>query len=72
MSSSRRAQPETRLEVDLMILDYLLYMGTRSLLQEQVIKREEGQDENLSQYPLQMVNCEFILKMISVEKLIQI
>jgi hypothetical protein len=49
--------PETRLDVDLMILDYLLYMATKALLEEQVIKREEGVEENLSEYPLQMVNC---------------
>jgi hypothetical protein len=61
MSTMNRAAPETQLEVDLLILDYLLYMGTRSLLQEQVILREEGARENLSQQPMRMVDCELTI-----------
>lgn len=60
MSSSKRAQPETQLEVDILILDYLLFMATRSLLQEQVILREEGVQENLSQQPMRMVDSMLI------------
>ena len=56
--TSQRAMPETQLDVDLLILDYLLYMGTRTLLQEQVILREEGIQENLSQQPMRMIDCE--------------
>jgi hypothetical protein len=59
MAQSRRAQAETQLDVDLIILDYLLYMATKALLEEQVAKRDEGIEENLSELPLQMVNCEF-------------
>jgi hypothetical protein len=33
-------------------------MGNRTLLQEQVILREEGVQENLSQQPMRMVDCE--------------
>jgi len=54
--TSQRAMPETQLDVDLLILDYLLYMGTRTLLQEQVILREEGIQENLSQQPMRMID----------------
>jgi hypothetical protein len=52
-----RAAPETQLDVDLLILDYLLYMGTRTLLQEQVILREEGVQEHLSEQPMRMIDC---------------
>lgn len=57
MSTLNRAVPETHLEVDLLILDYLLYMATRTLLQEQVILREEGVQEVLSQQPMRMIDC---------------
>ena len=57
MATLNRAAPETQLDVDLLILDYLLYMGTRTLLQEQVILREEGVQENLSQQPMRMIDC---------------
>lgn len=43
-----------------MILDYCLFMATKALLEEQVIKHEEGVDENLSEHPLEMVNCTFV------------
>ncbi|KAF2433811.1 hypothetical protein EJ08DRAFT_694290 [Tothia fuscella] len=56
MAQSRRAQPGTDLEVDLMILDYLLYMATKALLEEQVARREDEEELNLSELPLQMVN----------------
>lgn len=56
MATMKRAAPETQLEVDLVILDYLLYMGTRTLLQEQVILREEGVRENFSQNPMRMID----------------
>ena len=48
--------PETQLDVDLLILDYLLYMGTRAHLQEQVILMEEGMQEDLSQQPMRMID----------------
>jgi hypothetical protein len=57
MAHSKRAQAETSLDVDLMIFDYLLHMATKSLLEEQVIKYEEGVDENLSDKHLRMVDC---------------
>lgn len=57
MSTMNRAAPETQLEVDLLILDYLLYMGTRALLQEQVILFEENIEESLSQKPMRMIDC---------------
>jgi hypothetical protein len=57
MSTMNRAAPETQLDVDLLILDYLLYMGTRALLQEQVILMEEGVEEDFSQKPMRMVDC---------------
>jgi hypothetical protein len=56
--SGKCAQSETRFDSDLMILDYCLFMATKSLLEEQIIKHEEGVDENLSEHPLEMVNCE--------------
>ncbi|KIW02783.1 uncharacterized protein PV09_05845 [Verruconis gallopava] len=56
MALPLRAAPETQLDVDLLILDYLLYMGTRSLLQELVILHEEGIQENLSQQPMRMID----------------
>jgi hypothetical protein len=37
--------PETQRDVDLLTLDYLLYMGTRALLQGQVILYKEGMYE---------------------------
>jgi hypothetical protein len=58
--SSKRAQEETRFDCNLMILDYCLHMATKALLEEQVIKHEEGVNENLSERPLQMVNCTLI------------
>jgi hypothetical protein len=54
---AKGALSETRFDSDLMILDYCLFMATRALLEEQVIKHEEGVDENLSEHPLEMVNC---------------
>ena len=57
MAHSRRAQPDTELDVNLIILDYLLFMATKSVLEEQEIRLEEGVEENLSGYPLQMVDC---------------
>ncbi|KAE9970441.1 hypothetical protein BLS_004902 [Venturia inaequalis] len=54
--SGKRAQSETRFDSDLMILDYTLFMATKALLEEQVLKHEEGVDENLSEHPLEMVN----------------
>lgn len=56
MSTSHRAMPETQLDVDLLILDYLLYMGTRASLQEQVILHEEGIHEDLTRHPLRMLD----------------
>jgi hypothetical protein len=53
MSPSRRAQAETQLDVDLMILDYLLYMATKGVLEEQ----QQDVRESISKYPLQMVDC---------------
>ena len=61
MSTLSRAVPETQLEVDLLILDYLLYMGSRTMLQEQVILREEGIRENLSEQPMRMIDCELTI-----------
>ncbi|TID14252.1 hypothetical protein E2P81_ATG09130 [Venturia nashicola] len=54
--SAKRAQSETRFDSHLMILDYTLFMATKALLEEQVLKHEEGVDENLSQHPLEMVD----------------
>lgn len=56
--SGKRAQSETRFDSDLMILDYTLFMAGKALLEEQVLKHEEGVEENLSKHPLEMVNCE--------------
>jgi hypothetical protein len=60
MAQSRRAQTETEYDVDLMILDYLLYMATKALLEEQAARREDGEELSLSELPLQMVNCELL------------
>jgi uncharacterized protein YihD (DUF1040 family) len=53
MAQSRRARPDTQLDVDLMILDYLLYMATKGVLEEQ----QEDLTESASTYPLRMVDC---------------
>lgn len=56
--SGKRVRSETRFDSDLMILDYTLFMATKALLEEQVLKHEEGVDENLSEHPLVMVDCQ--------------
>jgi hypothetical protein len=59
MAPPRRAQAETQLDVDLMILDYLLYMATKGVLEEQ----QHDVPESVSKYPLQMVDCEYDVKL---------
>lgn len=67
MSHQKRAQADTHLDVDVNILDYLFFMATRALLQEQVILLEEGVEENLSERPLRAVDSKLNLGNIRYE-----
>jgi len=61
MAEARRAAPDTQLDVDLMILDYLLYMATKALLEERQAEKEGSalSDGAKPDLPLQLVDCKY-------------
>lgn len=59
MGDQKRADPETNLEVDIMILDYLLYMAAKAVMAQrradlQGTEVDEGERPDLA---LSMVQC---------------
>lgn len=61
MAEARRADSDTQFDVDLMILDYLLYMATQALLEERKAEKEGSAlpDGAKPDLPIQMVDCRF-------------
>lgn len=59
----RCADPNTQLEIDEAILDYLIYTGIKALLQKSksvILNNNNGEPHNEVELSLQMVDCRFL------------
>jgi hypothetical protein len=74
----KRASRDTQLEVDVMILDYLLYMAAKQVIAGRKAERSSvgsngggaTGDDSSADMPLIMVNCEFRFSFLRIEYLL--
>lgn len=63
MGDQKRADPETNLDVDIMILDYLLYMAAKAVIAQRRAELEgtEVEERERPDLALDMVQCMLVL-----------